>query len=276
MKAGANTDIVDKDDYRALEHAMLDRQYTYKHEGNQPSEVYVWGNNSNYTLGTGTQQERATPELLTCFNRANTYVKQENDLITYVWNHIMIKYECCGVVSFMDFDGSNWQKANPKKMYPVQCCKLANVTALTPVSKECTLTTNADIETYKDRGCFFELQSAISRNKGIIICYIILIGFFYIVVALFAYCINKDEPLLGAMAGRFTDLLPSKVREDADKIMVVPPGGSFGDVGNMVYVDDQPKRVVKVVSAVNPFQSYKFTPDMYVGDTIRSHTSFRN
>lgn len=71
-----NTDIVDKDDYRALEHAMLDRQYMYKHDGNQPSEVYVWGNNSNYTLGTGTQQERSTPELLTCFNRANTCVKQ--------------------------------------------------------------------------------------------------------------------------------------------------------------------------------------------------------
>ncbi|XP_075980998.1 inhibitor of Bruton tyrosine kinase [Anticarsia gemmatalis] len=76
MKIGVNTDIVDKDDYRALEHAMLDRQYMYKHEGTQPSEVYVWGNNSNYTLGTGTQQERTTPELLTCFNRANTYIKQ--------------------------------------------------------------------------------------------------------------------------------------------------------------------------------------------------------
>lgn len=76
MKIGVNTDIVDKDDYRALEHAMLDRQYMYKHEGSQPSEVYVWGSNCNYTLGTGTQQQRNSPELLTCFNRANTCVKQ--------------------------------------------------------------------------------------------------------------------------------------------------------------------------------------------------------
>lgn len=204
------------------------------------------------------------------------YYGQENDLITYVWDHIMIKYECCGVLSFVDFEGSNWQKANPKQLYPVQCCKLENVTALTPVSKDCTLSTNPLIQTYKDRGCFFELQSSISRNKGIIIFYIILIGFFYMVVALFAYCINRDEPLLGAMAGRFTDLLPSKVNEDVDKIMVVAPGGSYGDIGNMVYVEDQPKRVVKVVSAINPFQSYKLTPDMYAGDTIRSHTSFRH
>ncbi|XP_050550953.1 inhibitor of Bruton tyrosine kinase [Spodoptera frugiperda] len=76
MKIGVNTDIVDKDDYKALEHSMLDRQYMYKHEGTQPSEVYVWGSNCNYTLGTGTQQQRNSPELLTCFNRANTCVKQ--------------------------------------------------------------------------------------------------------------------------------------------------------------------------------------------------------
>lgn len=76
MKIGLNTDIVDKDDYKALEHAMLDRHYMYEHEGGQPSEVYVWGSNSNYTLGTGTQQQRNTPELLTYFSRNNLSVKQ--------------------------------------------------------------------------------------------------------------------------------------------------------------------------------------------------------
>ncbi|XP_063626736.1 inhibitor of Bruton tyrosine kinase [Cydia splendana] len=76
MKIGVNMDIVDKDDYRAIEHAMLDRQYMYKHEGTQPSDVYVWGSNCNYTLGTGTQQPRAIPELLSCFSRSNASVRQ--------------------------------------------------------------------------------------------------------------------------------------------------------------------------------------------------------
>ncbi|KAI5642905.1 BTB/POZ domain-containing protein [Phthorimaea operculella] len=76
MKMGVNTDIVDKDDYKALEHAMLDRQYMYKHEGTQPSDAYVWGSNSNYTLGTGTQQQRNVPEMLSCFSRTNTCVNQ--------------------------------------------------------------------------------------------------------------------------------------------------------------------------------------------------------
>ncbi|XP_073953372.1 inhibitor of Bruton tyrosine kinase [Choristoneura fumiferana] len=76
MKIGVNTDIVDKDDYKALEHAMLDRQYMYKHQGTAPSDVYVWGSNCNYTLGTGTQEPRHVPDLLQCFSRTNTCVKQ--------------------------------------------------------------------------------------------------------------------------------------------------------------------------------------------------------
>ncbi|CAG9133929.1 unnamed protein product [Plutella xylostella] len=73
MKIGVNTDIVDKDDYKALEHAMLDRHYMYK-ESNSPCDAYVWGSNCNYTLGTHSQQK--LPDLLTCFSRTNTDVKQ--------------------------------------------------------------------------------------------------------------------------------------------------------------------------------------------------------
>lgn len=62
---------------------MLDRHYMYEHEGGQPSEVYVWGSNSNYTLGTGTQQQRNTPELLTYFSRNNLSVKQVGKMIRY-------------------------------------------------------------------------------------------------------------------------------------------------------------------------------------------------
>ncbi|CAG9795587.1 unnamed protein product [Diatraea saccharalis] len=76
MKLGVKTDIVDKDDYKALEHAMLDRHYMYKLDDADPREVYVWGSNSNYTLGTGTQQQRNFPELLGSFSRNNTCVKQ--------------------------------------------------------------------------------------------------------------------------------------------------------------------------------------------------------
>ncbi|CAH2234229.1 jg16678 [Pararge aegeria aegeria] len=76
MKLGVNTDIVDKDDYKALDHAMLDKHYMCKLSSYEPCDVYVWGSNSNYTLGTGSHQPRNVPDLLTCFSRTNANVKQ--------------------------------------------------------------------------------------------------------------------------------------------------------------------------------------------------------
>ncbi|CAK1552996.1 unnamed protein product [Leptosia nina] len=76
MKIGIYPDILDKDDYKALEHAMLDRQYICKVGNDMPSDVYVWGSNSNYTLGTGSQQPKNMPDLLTCFSRNNEDMKQ--------------------------------------------------------------------------------------------------------------------------------------------------------------------------------------------------------
>ncbi|XP_046969920.1 inhibitor of Bruton tyrosine kinase [Vanessa cardui] len=76
MKLGVNTDILDKDDYKAIDHAMLDKHYMYKLTGSEPCDAYVWGSNSNYTLGTGSHQPRNIPDLLTCFSRDNANVKQ--------------------------------------------------------------------------------------------------------------------------------------------------------------------------------------------------------
>lgn len=73
---GVNTDIQDKDDYKAIEHAMLDKHYMYKQCGLEPCDAYVWGSNSNYTLGTGSQQPKQVPDLLSCFSRTNTNVRQ--------------------------------------------------------------------------------------------------------------------------------------------------------------------------------------------------------
>lgn len=76
MISGIYPDILDKDDYKALEHAMLDREYICKVGNEMPSDVYVWGSNTNYTLGTGSQQSKNMPDLLTCFSRNKEDVKQ--------------------------------------------------------------------------------------------------------------------------------------------------------------------------------------------------------
>lgn len=71
-----STDILDKDDFKAIDHAMLDKQYMSKLSPSMPCDVYVWGSNSNYTLGTGSQQPRRIPELLTHFSRTNADIQK--------------------------------------------------------------------------------------------------------------------------------------------------------------------------------------------------------
>lgn len=41
-----------------------------------PTEVYTWGNNTNFSLGHGNQESRQNPELVDVFARNGVYIKQ--------------------------------------------------------------------------------------------------------------------------------------------------------------------------------------------------------
>ncbi|XP_032519441.1 tetraspanin-1-like [Danaus plexippus] len=182
---------------------------------------------------------------------------KENDLITNTWNYIMVTYECCGVVDYRDFLDSKWQKTNLDKLYPIQCCKLLNKTSLEPIYKDCATNHDRDEDTNKNVGCFKVLRIAISTNKGKIVFYIILFVVAYSVLILFAYCIIRGEPLLAAVTGNLASILPNRKEDNAKRV----PSNSSLD--NMLFVEEPPKKVVKVVSTMNPFQTYKFSPNSY-------------
>lgn len=69
---------VDNNDLTPIEHALKDRMNRVECNRATPCQVYVWGTNSNYTLGTGSQHSRQLPELLDAFHRKfpNVSVKQ--------------------------------------------------------------------------------------------------------------------------------------------------------------------------------------------------------
>lgn len=71
--SGANLSITDCDGLTVLEHAMKDQQYSI---AANYGEIYVWGSNTNYTLGP--QQARTVPDLMDIFYKenANVQVKQ--------------------------------------------------------------------------------------------------------------------------------------------------------------------------------------------------------
>ncbi|XP_004922427.1 tetraspanin-1 [Bombyx mori] len=184
------------------------------------------------------------------------YYGKEDDFFTYIWNYTMVNHECCGAVSYRDFSKSVWRENNPDKLFPVQCCTLANTSSLEPVSKKCN-TDEEDEHSHKEIGCMHALRKSIKINKGKIIFYLILLAVLYLVLMLFSYCIIKGEPLLGAMATGFANVLNPKPREETQVIQ------SRTSLENMIFVEEPPKKVMRVVSTANPFQTYTFAPNSY-------------
>ena len=68
--------IRDRDGLTAIDHAMKDRPSIVEFNGSNPCEVYVWGTNSNYSLGTGNEQSRSQPELLDAFRKQGISIRQ--------------------------------------------------------------------------------------------------------------------------------------------------------------------------------------------------------
>lgn len=68
--------IVDHEGLTPLGIVMKDRLPYVEYRTSDPSEVYCWGSNSNYNLGTGNDLSRETPELLEAFRRVNVSVSK--------------------------------------------------------------------------------------------------------------------------------------------------------------------------------------------------------
>ncbi|XP_043542884.1 inhibitor of Bruton tyrosine kinase isoform X2 [Chiloscyllium plagiosum] len=76
LKHGSNLHIQDKEGLSTLDLAMKDRPSHVVYRKTDPTEVYTWGNNTNFTLGHGSQQSKHHPELVDYFSRSGTYIKE--------------------------------------------------------------------------------------------------------------------------------------------------------------------------------------------------------
>ncbi|XP_053143059.1 inhibitor of Bruton tyrosine kinase isoform X2 [Hemicordylus capensis] len=76
LKHGVNLYLQDKEGLSALDLVMKDRPAHVTFTKTDPTDVYTWGNNINFTLGHGSQQSKHHPELLDLFPRNGVNVKQ--------------------------------------------------------------------------------------------------------------------------------------------------------------------------------------------------------
>ncbi|XP_076592864.1 inhibitor of Bruton tyrosine kinase [Chaetodon auriga] len=66
----------DKEGLSVLDLVMKDRPSHVVFKNTDPTEVYTWGNNTNFSLGHGNQESRQHPELVDVFARTGVYIKQ--------------------------------------------------------------------------------------------------------------------------------------------------------------------------------------------------------
>ncbi|KAG2468233.1 IBTK kinase, partial [Polypterus senegalus] len=76
VKHGGSLNEQDKEGLTVLDLTMKDRPYHLTFKNTDPTEVYTWGNNTNFTLGHGNQQSKYHPELVDIFPRTGVYIKQ--------------------------------------------------------------------------------------------------------------------------------------------------------------------------------------------------------
>uniref|UniRef100_A0A4W6E9J5 Inhibitor of Bruton tyrosine kinase n=1 Tax=Lates calcarifer TaxID=8187 RepID=A0A4W6E9J5_LATCA len=76
VKHGGLLPTQDKEGLSVLDLTMKDRPVHVVFKNTDPTEVYTWGNNTNFSLGHGNQESRQHPELVDVFARTGVYIKQ--------------------------------------------------------------------------------------------------------------------------------------------------------------------------------------------------------
>ncbi|XP_042638178.1 inhibitor of Bruton tyrosine kinase [Orycteropus afer afer] len=76
LKHGVSLYIQDKEGLSALDLVMKDRPTHVIFKNTDPTDVYTWGDNTNFTLGHGSQNSKHHPELVDLFSRNGIYIKQ--------------------------------------------------------------------------------------------------------------------------------------------------------------------------------------------------------
>lgn len=74
IQLGASTSVLDHDDMTPLDHAMKDRPKYLKCAPIYLSQSYVWGTNTNYTLGTGSNHARQLPDIHDAFHKKYPHI----------------------------------------------------------------------------------------------------------------------------------------------------------------------------------------------------------
>lgn len=77
LQYNADINLKDNEGMSPLELCHADRPWPFEFKiRSDPTELFVWGTNDNYTLGNTIQQARPAPEQVELFRKNNTRIMQ--------------------------------------------------------------------------------------------------------------------------------------------------------------------------------------------------------
>ncbi|KAJ1521344.1 hypothetical protein ONE63_003020 [Megalurothrips usitatus] len=121
------------------------------------------------------------------------YTANENESVTFVWNHLMAQLRCCGVDGFRDFEyAEQWKASGTSKVVPEACCMLQDpVSDIKPVNSACVYNPST-ANSYLNKGCYEALGEWIDKHINIVIGVGVGLGLVQLFAIFLAFCLVKS------------------------------------------------------------------------------------
>ncbi|XP_037963654.2 tetraspanin-18 [Plutella xylostella] len=199
-----------------------------------------------------------------------THYGKQDDLGTYFWNHVMVAYECCGVVDYEDFIKTPWHRDNANASFPLQCCFLQNKSSLQPVYVECPYGEHSKIYSHRN-GCFQVLHDHFVSKSVLIAFMVLLYLLIYFCIIIFSYTLVKGRPLIRrSSANRIARLKKEALERVASSI-------STTSLQNMLFEDSEPpQKMVRLMSSMQPNLRYEYPANFNMPQDAFNRASMYN
>ncbi|XP_052122293.1 tetraspanin-18 [Frankliniella occidentalis] len=120
------------------------------------------------------------------------YTINDNDTVTFVWNHLMAQLRCCGVDGYRDFAEAEQWKGYTQKVVPEACCMLQDpVSDIKPVSSSCVYNPS-EANSYMMKGCYQALGDWLNQHINVVIGVGVGLGLVQLFAIFLAFCLVKS------------------------------------------------------------------------------------
>lgn len=114
---------------------------------------------------------------------------EQRDVVTEMWDKIMVEFQCCGVNNYRDFETSeSWINNRGNRTIPQNCCILEDSK---PKFPEC-LENPSDSNSHMNKGCYDSFLNWIISHRDIIIGVLLAVAAIELFAIFLSICLYRS------------------------------------------------------------------------------------